>query len=120
LGPRRLEPPADLQGDARREFLQLVASVSANHFRPEDLPLLHLYCAAVVQAKYAAAQVEGALQARAAPDEYWLKMQTTALRSMATLSARLRIGPRSRSTNQRSAKSGQTPSAYDVLFGGER
>jgi hypothetical protein len=78
------------------------------------LPLLHLYCAAVAQAKLAAEQVEAALQAGEGP-EPWFKIQTTAMRSVTMLSARLRIGPRSRSNNQRSAKSGRSPSAYETL-----
>jgi hypothetical protein len=47
----------------------------------------------------------------------WLKVHSSLIRSLAQLTARLRLGPRSRSTNQRSPKSGRTPSAYETLFG---
>jgi phage terminase small subunit len=113
-GPPRLEPPADLQGAARAEFVHLVASVPASHFQPEDLSLLHLYCVAVVQAKFAAAKVEAALQASTSP-ESWFKMQATAMRDVTMLSARLRIGPRSRSTNQRTPKPTLPVSYYEKM-----
>jgi phage terminase small subunit len=113
-GPRRLEPPADLQGADREIFVQIVASLPASHFLPEDVPLLRAYCTTVALAKQAASELQICPVVGSAPSP-WLKVHSSLIRSLAQLTTRLRLGPRSRSTNQRSAKSGRTPSAYETL-----
>jgi phage terminase small subunit len=111
---RRLEPPTDLQGVERETFVHTVASLPASHFLPEDIPLLRAYCSTVALAKQAAAELQLCPVVGSAPSP-WLKVHSSLIRSLAQLTTRLRLGPRSRSNNQRSAKSGRTPSGYEAL-----
>jgi hypothetical protein len=44
----RLRPPTECKPEVRVEFLEIVDSLAAEHFRPSDRPLLLRYCEAVV------------------------------------------------------------------------
>jgi phage terminase small subunit len=116
LGLRRLEPPADLQGPAREIFRQTVASVAANHFQPDDLPLLCTYCAAAAQALQAAIELRVCPLAGDRPSP-WLRIQASAARTMAQMSVRLRLGARSRDHHPRRARSQRPPSYYSIIDG---
>jgi phage terminase small subunit len=106
--PPRLHPPDDLTGREREVFVDIVASCTATHFQPQDLPLLCAYARALVLERLAAAQLEaegyvitGAQGARPSP---WLAVLAQATKSMLALSHRLRLSPQGRSpTNPKRA-----------------
>jgi phage terminase small subunit len=113
---QRLEPPADLVGPARDVFRETVASVPAPHFRPEDVPLLRVYCEAIVMARRAAAEVAARAVVEAAPTP-WLKVQMAQVRIITMLSVRLRLGARSRDHHVRqTTRAGRPPSFYDTVM----
>jgi len=61
IGPAdRLAPPAELGADEALVFRQTVATAPADHFRPEDLPLLCSYARAVVMERRAGEQLSEA------------------------------------------------------------
>jgi phage terminase small subunit len=111
---KRLEPPADVQGIDRDIFKATVASLPASHFLPEDTEMLRAYCAAAAMARRAAAEMQASPLAGDKPSP-WLKVHTTAIRSMAQMSVRLRLGARSRDHNVRSAKPVSPPSYYEIM-----
>lgn len=112
-GPRRLEPPAELGEIEAAIFRQVVASVPHEHFAAEDLGLLCAYSRAMALERRAsdelAAAAVGNLQA-------WLPVYVTAVRAIATLAVRLRLGPKSRHPNnsRRMSKPSSPPSYYDL------
>jgi hypothetical protein len=108
---RRLEPPPELGGVEAEIFRLTVNSVAATHFQAEDLPLLCAYARAAALERRAAEELQAG---HASP---WLAVYGVAMRAVSTLSVRLRIGARSRSTNTRSPKPGLPPSAYDLMRG---
>jgi phage terminase small subunit len=114
-GLKRLEPPADLQGIEREIFIQTVASLPASHFLPEDAEMLRTYCTSAALARRAAAETQASPLAGDRPSP-WLKVHGSAVRSMAQMSVRLRLGPRSRDHNVRTAKTtASQPSYYDLM-----
>jgi hypothetical protein len=116
-GRRVLEPPPEFTAGSieRRIFVETVLSVPPEHFAPEDRVLLSEYCSAAAMAKRASEELAVSAVAGAMPSP-WLAVHASAVRSMATLAVRLRLGPRSRSHNVRkSTKPVSAPSYYDLI-----
>src|SRR5262245_14532845 len=111
-GPKRLEPPAELAPEAAIAFRATVASVPATHFQPEDMPFVAEYARASVLSQLASEQLaaEPLVDGRPSP---WLEIYRTALKAALSLSVRLRIGARSRSTNTRTGKPVAPLNYYD-------
>jgi hypothetical protein len=55
---RRLEPPPGLSDAERAAFVATVKSVKPGHFADEDVPLLTAYCAATVQERAIAQELD--------------------------------------------------------------
>jgi hypothetical protein len=89
-GPPRLEPPPSLSAAERAVFANLISSTNADHFVASDLPVLVVYCRAIVMEQLAATRL------RKAPDSKWLAVWERAARTITTLSAKLRLCPQSR------------------------
>ena len=114
-GPRRLEPPPELRGTEADVFRQTVASMAADHFQGEDILLLAAYCRAAALERRAAEELQIGAVVGSMPSP-WLAVHASAVRSMATLATKLRIGPRARNpANRRAAKAGPAPSYYDQM-----
>jgi hypothetical protein len=114
-GRRVLEPPPELcEGTVEREiFVQIAASVPEGHFAPEDVGLLAEYARSAALARYASEELL-ANPVVGKTVNPWLATHASAIRQLATLATRLRIGPRSRSNHPRKAKPGPPPSYYDL------
>jgi phage terminase small subunit len=118
-GLKRLDPPSDLQGTERQIWIQTVASLPASHFLPEDAEILRAYCASAALARRAATELQASPLAGDRPTP-WLKVHGSAVRSMAQMSVRLRLGPRSRDHNVRSGKTtAREPSYYELMDMGQ-
>jgi phage terminase small subunit len=104
-GRRVLEPPSDFgEGSIERAiFVETVMSVPDGHLAPEDRVLLAAYCRASALARRASEELATSAVAGSMPSP-WLAVHASAVRSMALLSTRLRLGPRSRTNNTRKAK----------------
>jgi hypothetical protein len=115
-GPRRLEPPPELsEGSVERAiFIETVASVTPQHFAPEDRVLLAEYARTAALARRASEElaISPTIGDRASP---WLEVHRVAAKTMMALTVRLRIGARSRNNHPRSDKGQPSPSAYDML-----
>jgi hypothetical protein len=97
-GQAPLEPSADLTGAEREVFRATVKAVKAEHFAPEDLPLLAAYSAAVVQQKAIVAELgkasgEDVDRLRAA--------MSRAAGDLVKLARALRLGPMARDDSRR-------------------
>jgi hypothetical protein len=114
-GRRVLEPPAEFtEGSIERSiFLETALSVPADHFAAEDFVLLSEYSRTAALARRATEELAVSAVAGAIPSP-WLAVHASAVRSMALLSTRLRLGPRSRSHNVRKSKLTAPPSYYDL------
>jgi hypothetical protein len=112
-GRRVLEPPPELrEGTVERQvFVEVAASVPDGHFAPEDVGLLAEYARVATLARYASEELlaNAVIGSIANP---WLATHASAVRQMALLSTRLRLGPRSRSHNVRKAKLPTSPPSY--------
>jgi hypothetical protein len=112
---RRLDCPAELSGIEAEIFRQTVASVSAGHFVAEDLVLLTQFARSAALARRASEElmVSATVGSVVSP---WLAVHQSATKTMMQLSVRLRIGPRSRTPDdrRRSAQVGPT-SYYDQM-----
>ena len=98
-------------------FLELVASVAQDHFRPSDEPLLEQYAQAILLARqaYDKLATEGpVIDGKASP---WLVVLEKAHRSAVALSARLRLAPQARADARSAARKagGAKPSAYELM-----
>jgi phage terminase small subunit len=115
-GPHRLAAPPELAGVEAEVFRSTVAAVSPSHFTGEDMPLLAAYCRACALERRASEELAVAATVGATPSP-WLAVHASAVRTLALLSTRLRIGPRSRDpSNRRPAKTGASPSYYDQMM----
>jgi hypothetical protein len=116
-GRRVLEPPPDLSsGSIECEiFKATVAAVPPDHFTAEDVTLLAEYARTAALARRASEELAVSAVAGSMPSP-WLAVHGSAVRSVALLSIRLRLGPRSRSHNVRKAKPGAPPSYYDMMI----
>lgn len=112
---RTLEPPAEFTAGSveRQIFVETVLSVPDGHFAGEDRVLLAEYCRASALARRASEELAASAVVGSVPSP-WLAVHGSAVRSMATLSTRLRLGPRSRSQNTRKGKPVSAPSWYDL------
>jgi phage terminase small subunit len=96
-------------------FRHVVASVPAEHFQAEDLHLLAAYSRAAALERRAAEELQACAVVGSQPSP-WLAVHASAVRSLAALATKLRLGPRSRNpNNRRAAKSGATPSYYETM-----
>jgi hypothetical protein len=112
-GPHRLQPPHDLDGAARQIFIETVAAVESDHFRPEDSPLIACFARTVVLERQAAAHVGGTEH----PQE-WAEAHRSLAESLTLLARALALGPKARRPSRpRAGAARLQPSAYDVLFG---
>jgi len=115
----RLEPPPELGEIEVAIFRRTVAAVTPGHFAPEDLPLLSAFARAAALERRAFDQVNAGVGEQPSP---WLGVHASAVKSLAALSVRLRVGPRSRAPSnnrRRSAKAG-APSYYELMDDGPR
>jgi phage terminase small subunit len=113
---RPLEPPADFTAGSieRAIWVETTLAVPPEHFSPEDFVLLAEYCRAAAMARRASEELAAGAVAGSMPSP-WLAVHASAVRSLATLSVRLRLGPRSRSNNTRRSKMPLTkPSYYEL------
>ena len=94
--PPRLEPPASLSPPERQLFVDLVAVVSRQHFRPSDMPLLCRYVEAAVLAEEAARQLRELGAVVDGKPSGWLTVQEKSVRALTALSLRLRLSPQGR------------------------
>jgi hypothetical protein len=115
-GRRVLEPPPELSaGSIECEIFKVtVAAVPPDHFTAEDVTLLAEYARTAALARRSSEELAVSAVAGSMPSP-WLAVHASAVRSVALLSTRLRIGPRSRSHNVRKAKPGAPPSYYDTM-----
>jgi phage terminase small subunit len=111
--PHRLLAPADLSAPARAIWTQIVGSLSVEHFRASDSPLLRSYAEITATADMAARELaKGAVTAgKASP---WLNVQERAIRAQATLAMRLRLCPSAR-TDPRTTAREQAPATLQVV-----
>jgi hypothetical protein len=114
-GRRPLQPPPELRegSDERAVFVQVAASVPDGHFAPEDVGLLAEYARTATLARFASEELL-ANPVVGKTVNPWLATHASAIRQLAMLATRLRIGPRSRSANTRKAKPVSPPSYYDL------
>jgi hypothetical protein len=91
----RPSPPATLSEPERELFVAIVAGCDAGHFRQPDLPLLSRYCEAAVLAEQAALELRNGAVVNGKPSP-WIVVQEKCVRSMVSLSMRLRLSPQSR------------------------
>ena len=76
-------------------FVSIIDGCSAGHFRLTDLPLLSRYCEAAVLAEQAALELHDGAVVDGKPSP-WIIVQEKCVRSMVSLSMRLRLSPQSR------------------------
>ena len=115
IGLRRLDPPVEFAGGSLegRIFVETVMSVPADHFAPEDRALLAECRRAAALAQRASEELAAGAVVGSMPSP-WLAVHGSAVRSVALLSTRLRLGPRSRSHYTRKGKPVSAPSYYDL------
>ena len=114
--PERLQPPAHITPRARALFVELVASVSADHFVAADRPLLARYCEAVALAEQAEAKLaeDGPVDSHGRASA-WIGVWDKATKAASTAATRLRLTPHSRFDARAAArKTGRGPSAYQT------
>jgi phage terminase small subunit len=117
--PTRLIPPADLEADERKLFVELVTACAPDHFRQSDMPMLVQYVRESCTAERAAIKMKetgGEVTDRGTINP-WFGVLQRATRMMALLSARLRLNPQSRSHPRSIARQAgwRPPSAYEML-----
>ena len=98
----------------RSIFVETALSVPDDHFAAEDRVLLAEYCRSAALAKRASEELAASAVNGSMPSP-WLAVHASAVRSVALLSTRLRLGPRSRSHNVRKTKLSSPPSYYDRM-----
>ena len=98
--PPKLKPPTSLSLPERELFNALIDAVDRKHFRSSDLPLLCRYVEAAVLAEQAAKELRehgAVIDGRASP---WLVVQEKSVRTLNSLSLRLKLSPQSRLSNR--------------------
>ena len=108
-GRERLPPPADLDGEARKVWLDLVSAAQPEHFQAIDAPLLALFCNMIVQAERATVEI-GKDMAAASPS--LLAAQAQAAKAVHDLSMRLRVSPQARSGHVTKRRRETAPTSY--------
>ena len=90
IGERpRLQPPSSLSTRERQLFCDVVAGLSPEHLKAEDLPLLTLYVRGLAQCEHAAREI-----ASGSTDKFWLELQGAGLKTVNAMAVRLRTVPR--------------------------
>ena len=114
-GRRPMEsPPEFTEGSIERSiFMETAMSVPPDHFAAEDIVLLAESARSVALAKRASEELAVSAVAGSMPSP-WLAVHSSAVRSLALLTTRLRLGPRSRSHNVRKSRLPLAPSYYDL------
>ena len=112
-----LVPSADAPAEVVEVFREILTATRADHFVPGDAPLVQAYAEAIVLARKAAVALEAEGPVVAGRTSPWLIVQEKAHRSVAALSARLRLSPQhradSRSADRR--KDGPPASIYKLM-----
>jgi P27 family predicted phage terminase small subunit len=93
---RRVKPPDNLPGPAKKIWSGLVDSLPADRFHSSDRPLLALYCRFVHQAEMALASVEKDGAADGGATNPWLRVADVASKQCAVLATKLRLCPQTR------------------------
>jgi hypothetical protein len=108
----RLRPPDDLCPEAKAVFVEVVTNSRAGHFQAVDVPLLAVYCEAVVQARTTAKIIR-----EGSGSDLVVKQQRNALSACFQLSMRLRISPQARQPHVSRGSNTRPPSVnyYDRL-----
>ena len=111
-----LRPRQDAPAEVRTIFLELVASVPADHFRQGDGALLEQYWQSILLARKAYAELDAGgpvIDGKASP---WLVVLEKSHRSAVALSGRLRLAPQARADSRSAGRSkGEPPSTYDLM-----
>jgi phage terminase small subunit len=110
-------PRDDIPPAVRRIFLDLVATVAADHWRPSDEPLVEQYAQAILLSREAydeLAKNGAVIDGKPSP---WLVVLEKAHRSTVALSARLRLAPQARADARSAGRNanGARPSPYDLM-----
>ena len=90
---QRIKPPADLDGDAKKIFMDIVIACRPEHFQGCDVPLLASYCRAVVLEKTATKLIA---EDPEKVSRGLIQTQKTAFTTMRVLCVRLRVSPQGR------------------------
>jgi hypothetical protein len=111
-----LQPPDNLGGRERELFVEFVNSLPPKHLAQEDLQLVISYVRCLVQDEIAGTAISGSSR-----DPFFVTLSSAARRGIKDLSARLRIGPRSRQPNNlRQPASALPPSQGKPPWGDDR
>jgi phage terminase small subunit len=110
---RRLRPPAELVGEEREAFVDVVSSVGPAHFQAADLPLLVSFSRYIVQERTADAHLRAEGLVVGSRPSPWVYIMEKASRALLVLSVRLRLSPQSRARTQ--VKPQGPTSYYDKL-----
>ena len=96
--PSRLQPPPDLDENARRLWIKLVGANAPEHFVPSDGPLLRAYCEAIAMAERAVEEMQAAGGPVRADGTLsaWFSVRERCVRQMQVLANRLRLAPSAR------------------------
>jgi phage terminase small subunit len=93
---RRLRPPETLPDAARRAFIDLVASLPANHFRTSDASLVCTYAELCALRERAAFELERCAVTPNGKPSAWLSVYMQSVKSLTALAPKLRLGPQAR------------------------
>jgi phage terminase small subunit len=114
---RPLTAPETLSHEAVAVFRELVAAVGPDHFRPVDRPLVGVYAEALCLARQARAQLgaDGPVDAdgKVSP---WLRVYESAMKTITTLAARLRVCPQSRLDRTRAGVTTRAPADAESQY----
>jgi hypothetical protein len=94
----RIRPPPGLPEPLRKAFVELVASVPAEQFKPSDVALIVRWIELQDMVEEAAAQVRanGLVDADGEPSA-WFKIHLNCTKALSGLALRLKLSPQSRS-----------------------
>ena len=112
----RLQPPEELEVEARAVWMEVVNALPADWFRPEAIEVLVMYCRHAVTAR----RVADLIKRLEAQDEFdvqeydrLLKMQEREGRALSSLATRLRITPQA-TRDSKSKKPNQVKRPWEV------
>ena len=111
--PGRLRPPAHLSPAARGVFVEIVASLAADHFMAADSDLLCAYAKAVCLEREASDHLDREGSVVAGKVNAWITVLEKSQRALVAFSLRLRISPQSRSRGK--VRGEPKLSVYDKL-----
>ena len=94
--PQRLRPPAHLSSAAREVFVEIVASLAADHFMTSDSDLLCAYAKAVCLEREASGHLNGEGAVLGGKPSPWITVLEKSQRAVVALSLRLKLGPQAR------------------------